>query len=155
MSNWPRESRDEKQEKDQEKQEKEEKSWDEKWRSDPLSGIVWALILIWAGFVLLADNLGWLDALRAALPATLQLSRSTWSFIFLGAGGIILLGALVRLLVPAYRQPVTGSRISGLILIAIGLGNLFPWNLVWPIVLIIIGLSALLGGLLRERPPRE
>jgi hypothetical protein len=151
MSNWPRESRDEKQEKDQEKQEKEEKSWDEKW----LSGIVWALILIWAGFVLLADNLGWLDALRAALPATLQLSRSTWSFIFLGAGGIILLGALVRLLVPAYRQPVTGSLISGLILIAIGLGNLFPWNLVWPIVLIIIGLSALLGGLLRERPPRE
>ena len=155
MSSWPRQEKDEKQEKDQEKQEKEEKSWDEKWRRDPLSGIVWAFILIWAGIVLLAENVGWLDALTEAVPANLQPDLSTWSLILLGAGGIILLEVVVRVLVPAYRQPVTGSLIFAVVLIAIGLGDLFAWELVWPIVLIIIGISVLLGGLSRERPPRQ
>lgn len=155
MSNWPRQDQDEKQEKDQEKREKEEKSWDEKWRRDPLSSIVWALILIWAGFVLLAQNLGWLEALAAAFPGTLERGLSTWSFIVIGAGVIVLLEVVVRLLVPAYRQPVGGSLIFAVILIAIGLGDLFPWNVVWPVVLIIIGISALLGGLSRGQRPRE
>lgn len=155
MSNWPRQERDEKQEKEQEKQEKEEKSWDEKWRRDPLSGIVWAFILIWAGVVLLANNVGWLDALAAAFPATLEPDFSVWSVIVLGAGGIVLLEVVVRLLVPAYRQPIGGTLVFAVILIAIGLGDLFPWNLVWPIVLIVIGISVLLGGLSRERRPRE
>jgi hypothetical protein len=155
MSSWPRDEKDEKQEKEEEKHEKEEKSWDEKWRRDPLSGIVWALILIWAGVVLLANNLGWLGALTETLAPTLRPELDTWSLILLGAGGIILLEVVIRVLVPAYRQPVTGSLIFAVILIAIGLGDLFSWQLVWPIVLIIIGISVLLGGLSRGRGPRE
>ena len=50
----------EKYEKEEEKaekeHEKEEKTWDEKWRRDPLSGIVWATILIWAGVVFCASS---------------------------------------------------------------------------------------------------
>jgi len=155
MSSWPRNERDEKQEKEEEKHEKEERSWDEKWRRDPLSGIVWALILIWAGVVLLANNLGWLDALTETLPPALRPELDTWPLILLGAGGIIILEVAVRVLVPAYRQPVTGTLILGVILIAVGLGDLFSWQLVWPIVLIIIGVSLLLGGLSRGRAPRE
>jgi len=136
----------EKQEKEEEKQEdraeKEEKSWDEKWRRDPLSALVWATILIWAGLVLLASNLGllvryeWLDA---------------WGFVFIGAAVIILLEVVIRLLVPQYRRPVTGSLILAVILLGIGLGNLVGWGLVWPLVLIAIGLTIVLAGFYRGR----
>jgi len=95
------------------------------------------------------------EALTETLAPTLRPELDTWSLILLGAGGIILLEVVIRVLVPAYRQPVTGSLIFAVILIAIGLGDLFSWQLVWPIVLIIIGISVLLGGLSRGRGPRE
>lgn len=155
MSSMPRDEKEEKQEKDEEKNEKEGQSWDEKWRRDPLSGIVWALILIWAGLVLLADNLGWVGALTDVVPSALRPDFGVWSLILLGAGGIILLEVVVRLLVPAYRRPVAGSLIVAVVLIGISLGDLFAWDVVWPLVLIIIGISVLVGGLSRRRPPRE
>ena len=48
-------------EKDREKREEkssQEKSWEEKYRRDPVSSVVWAGVLVWAGLVLLASNLG-------------------------------------------------------------------------------------------------
>jgi hypothetical protein len=71
--------------------------------------------------------------------------------VLLGAGVIILGEVVVRLLVPAYRQPVTGSIIFAVILIGLGLGNLTNWNLVWPLILIGLGLSFLLRGFFRRR----
>lgn len=137
MSERPR---DEKGEKDEEKRhEKEEKSWEEKWRRDPLSAIIWAAILIWAGLVLFADNLGLLVRYEPL---------EAWSLIFLGAGVIVLLEVLVRLLVPDYRRAVIGTFIFGLILLGIGLGDLVGWGVLWPLVLIAIGLSILLRGVL-------
>lgn len=130
----------EKEEKEEEK--REEKSWEEKWRRDPLSAIVWAAILVWAGLVLLASNLElvagleWFDA---------------WGLIFVGAGLIVLLEVVIRLLVPDYRRPVTGTLIWGVILLGIGLGNLFGWNVIWPLILIAIGLGILLRGFVRGR----
>jgi uncharacterized membrane protein YjjP (DUF1212 family) len=124
-------------EKQTEKEEKEEKSWDEKWRRDPLSAAVWAAILIWAGLVLLVSNMGllarfeWLDA---------------WGLIFVGAGLLVLLEVVVRLLLPDYRRPVMGTLIFAIILLAIGLGNLVGWGLIWPLVLIIIGVAILVRG---------
>jgi hypothetical protein len=122
-----------------EKQEKNEKdsgdSWDEKWRNDPVNAAVWALVLIWAGLVWLFDNLnliGFGD-------------MGTWSVILIGAGLIVLMGVAVRLAVPAYRRPVMGSAILGLVLIALGLGNLFSWEVVLPLVLIGIGIAGLLA----------
>lgn len=123
-----------------EKEEKDEKgqgdSWDEKWRNDPVNAAVLALILIWAGLVWLADNLNLFVRFE-----TLE----TWSIIFIGAGLIVFLGVLVRLLVPAYRRPVMGSIILGLILIAIGLGNLISWTIIGPLILIAIGVAGLLA----------
>jgi hypothetical protein len=129
-------------EKDEKHEEKEEKNWEEKWRRDPLSGIVWAAILIWAGLVLLVDNLGFL--------ARIELLNA-WAIIFIGAGLIILLEVAVRLLVPAYRRAVTGSLILGLVLIGIGLGNLLSWNVIWPLILIILGVFILVRGLIWRR----
>jgi low affinity Fe/Cu permease len=146
MSERQRNEKGEKEEKEEEKrgekQEKEEKSWDEKWRRDPLSAVVWAGILIWAGLVLLVENMGFLARFERL---------EAWALIFVGAGLIVLLEVVVRLLVPSYRRPVTGSLIFGIILLAIGLGNLVSWGAIWALALIIIGLSILVRGFLWRR----
>jgi hypothetical protein len=143
-------------EKDREKREEkspQEKSWEEKWQRDPVNTVVWALIFIWAGLVLLGDNLGLLNAIRTTaqrLPGVWFLGDDiTWSLIFTGAGVIVLLGVLARLLIPAYRRPVGGSIFFGFLLIAIGLGNVIGWTLIWPIFLIGLGLSIILRGMFR------
>jgi low affinity Fe/Cu permease len=151
----PDEKFDEKELEKREEKSPEEKSWDEKWQRDPLNTIAWAAILIWAGIVLLADNLGYLDPLRDLGRGTAGLGFladfEAWSLIFFGAGVIILLEVLVRLLVPAYRKPVGGTLIFGLVLIGIGLGDVFGWTIIWPLILIGLGLSILLRGVMRNR----
>lgn len=132
----------EKDEKQEKQEEKEEKSWDEKWRRDPLNAAAWALILMWAGVVLLADNFGMLDWIPRL---------EGWSFFFLGAGGILILEIILRLLLPAYRQPVTGNLILAGVFIAIGLGSILDWRCIGPGILIAIGAYLLITGVLRRR----
>lgn len=140
---------------EKEREKREEKTAEEKWQNDPVGAVVGAAILIWAGLVLLAGNLGILENLRSTvsdIPALGVLGNiRTWGLILIGAGAIVLFGVLARLALPAYRRPVGGSIIFGLILIGLGLGNLVSWNLLWPLILIGIGLAVLLGGLLRKR----
>jgi hypothetical protein len=142
MSDRQHAEKEEKEEKREEKEEKEEKSWDEKWRRDPLNAAGWAAILIWAGLVLLAENLDLLVRFEGL---------ETWALIFIGAGLITLLQVLVRLVVPEYRRPVTGSFIFGVVLLAIGLGDLIGEGVVWALVLIAIGAAILLRGFLWRR----
>jgi hypothetical protein len=138
---------------EKEREKRDEKTAEEKWRRDPLGAIVWAAILIWAGLVFLADNLGYLEALRdlpAQGPVWFIGGAGAWSLVLLGAGVIILGEVVVRLLVPAYRRAVTGSIIFAVVLIGLGLGNLTNWNLIWPLILIGLGLSFLLRGFIRR-----
>jgi len=128
--------RDEKFEKQEKEREKEEKSWEEKWREDPLSAAVWALILVWAGIALLIGNLDVLE----------DTALEGWNLVFAGAGVILLLEVLVRLLVPAYRQPVIGGLILGFVFLAIGLGDLGIWDSIWPLAIILLGVALLLRG---------
>jgi len=136
------------QEKRYEKQEKEEKARGEKWRRDPLSAIVWAAIFIWAGLVLLAGNLQQFGAFDSwfGIP-----HLSSWAIVLVGAGVIVLLEIIVRLLVPAYRRPIGGSAIFAAVLVTVGLGMVWDISVTWPIILVIIGLSIILGGLFRRR----
>jgi hypothetical protein len=152
--NEPNQPEEKAEEKDREK--REEKSAEEKYRRDPLSAIIWAFILIWAGLVLLADNLGYLDQVRSALamesPAWLErIGAGAWPLIFLGAGVILLIEVLIRLLVPAYRRSVTGTIILAVIFIGIGLGNLTNWYIIWPLIIIAIGLSIIVRTFTRRR----
>ncbi len=139
----PLKQRDEKEEKQHEKE--------EKGRGDPLSAATWGAIVIWAGLVFLADNLGMFTGLRdRAIPLlgrSISLNVDTWALIFLGAGVIILIEVLLRLVLPDFRRSVGGNVILGLVFIGIGLGNLITWTVVWPLILIAIGALILLRGM--------
>jgi hypothetical protein len=133
---------------EKEMEKKDEKAPEEKWRRDPLGSIIWACILIWAGLVFLASNLGWLDAIITQTEEVTGVSAidkviSAWSVVLLGAGVIIMVEVAIRLLVPAYRRPVLGTFIFGLVLIGLGLGDLINWNILWPLIIIGVGLSIL------------
>lgn len=145
---YRRGEKDEKEEKDEEKkregeekgQEKhEEKQWDEKWPADPLTGVVWASILIWAGLVLLADNTGYLRQFAPFLNA--------WGLVFAGAGVILLLETAFRWLMPSYRHFVMGKLILALVFLGIGLGSLLGCAATGAFILIAIGVVILLGTL--------
>lgn len=133
----------EKDEKSEEKQH--EKSWEEKRRRDPLVTLGWALVLIWAGIVLLSEELNLLGQIGIEFLADLE----PWSLIFMGAGLIVLALVLVRLLVPEYRGPVTGNIILGFILLGIGLGDTVGWGVMGALILIALGISSLLRGFTR------
>ncbi|MBN1665751.1 MAG: hypothetical protein JW862_01635 [Anaerolineales bacterium] len=141
-------------EKEMEKHEEksaEEKSFDEKYRRDPLSAIIWALILIWGGVVLLLNNLELLDSLSLDFfdwPIDFPFPSEAWSLFFLGTGLIILVELLIRLLVPSYRQPLLGTFILAMVFLGIAFGS---WDLVWAFALIIIGGALILRAMRRGR----
>jgi hypothetical protein len=136
MSEWQAgekyEKEEEKGEKEQEKEH--EKSWEEKYRRDPLSTLVWGAILIWAGVALLLENLGYVG--------------DGWLLVLAGAGFILLIEVGARLLIPSFRRPVAGTAILAVFLIAVGLG--LGWDIVFPALLIGFGLVVLLRAVLRR-----
>lgn len=138
---WIKDEKDEK--------ERDEKGRDEKRRDDALSSVVWAALFVWAGLALLADNLGFLDDLNLR-QWTGGSELGVWSIILIGAGIIVLLEVVVRLLVPAYRRGVTGSIVFAGILLAIGLGGWVGFSAIWPLFLILIGVSILVGSVARR-----
>jgi len=140
-----RKDRDEKEEKSREEEEKQHEK-EEKgrgWGRDPLGALIWALILISAGLIFLAQSpMGLIDWERLG---------GAWNAIFIAVGLILLFEVVVRLLVPAYRRPVAGTLVFAFIMLAIGVGGFVGWELTGPLILIAIGVATLLGGLLRGR----
>jgi hypothetical protein len=129
----------EKEEKEREKEQEksgrsDEKQTEEKIRRDPFGATLWGAVLLWAGVVLLASNLGYLGPLSFLAP---------WSLILLGAGGIVLLGVVVSLLVPTYRRPIGGLLILAGVLIVGGLGSWFGLVILGPALLIGLGVFIL------------
>jgi hypothetical protein len=143
---YPDRRKNEKQEKD-EKEEKDsgQREWDkgEQWTGgDALGPLVWGLIIILAGLVFAAANLGMYPWLTW---------ENAWSYIFLGAGLLFLLEILLRLLMPTYRRPVRGRIILAFVALAIGLGGLIGWELTWPFVIIAVGLAIIVGAFIRPK----
>ena len=140
-----------------EKDEKELLKHDEKIeQNDTLSSIVWAAILIWAGIAFLSVNMGWFDAILGSsfftriLPENMAVfDPGVWSIIMLGAGVILLAEVVARLLIPAFHRHIGGSLIIAAVFISVGLGSFFGWDLIWPFILIAVGVSILLGGIAR------
>jgi hypothetical protein len=145
---------DEKEHEKREEKSPEEKSWEEKYRRDPLSPIIWGLILLWAGLVLLLSNMGMLDSLLRRTDITLAWARQlsqAWPLVMLGAGVILLMEVVIRLVMPIYRRSVVGTVILAILFIGIGLGDMVGWTILWPLMLIGIGLIIVARGLLQGR----
>jgi len=143
----------------EEKDEKEVFKHDEKTEEhDLLSSVAWALILIWAGLVFLASNTGWFANMGWSVDTrwifhSMRDLRNfgVWNLIALGAGGILLLEACARLILPEYRHNVGGNFIGAAILIGIGLDGWMSWSYLWPLILIAVGINVLISGLGRKR----
>lgn len=129
---------------DEKEQEKQREKSEEKYRSDPLSSLIWAIILIWAGVAFLLTNINLLEG----IPVLEDFQG--WDLVFAGVGVILLGEIAVRLTVPAYSGPVIGRMILALVLLSIGLGDRFGWDLIWPIAIIGVGIVMLLGGVFRR-----
>ena len=87
------------------------------------------------------------------LPKGMELFEpAVWGLIMLGAGLILIAEALIRLLVSHFHRRLGGTLVAAAILIAFGLGNIFQnWTLIWPFMLIALGATVLIGGLLRKK----
>ena len=128
-------------EKQGEKEEEKGSFHGEKWMRDTLATITWGLIVIWAGLVFFLANMG-----SEFLGIRWD---NTWSWILLGAGLLLLLEIVLRLVIPDYRRPVGGRVFLAAILLAIGLGGVVDIAVTWPIILIAVGLVILIGAFRR------
>jgi hypothetical protein len=116
------------------------KRWEEKWSRDPLSSIIWAGILIWAGVFFLIWNMGFLEDI--SLPG----NAGPWSYVIAGAGSLLLVEVLIRLTVPAYSGPIGASLILGVLLFGGGLEDITNSDLIWPLIIIVVGLWIIVRG---------
>jgi len=135
-----RNEKEEKQEKEEKsRDEKDEKDQDEKWKRDPLGRVIFGLIVIAVGVMFLLatqDIISW---------------RDWWAYFLLALGGIFIFEVLVRSVMPAYRRPVFGKLIAGLVLVAIGASNIYGPVSWWPLIIIAVGVFFLFSGLFRVR----
>lgn len=116
-------------------------------RRDVVETLVWGAIFIWAGLVYLAYNLGLLNRLQSLKSfggALAGFHVDVWGFILLGAGLILLISAVVRSTQPAYSRGDNGSLVLAAVLIGVGLSSMFSWHVIWPFILIAIGVGMLL-----------
>ena len=127
-------------------------------KRDPLGALVWASILIWAGVVLLANNLGVFGLITEftdRLP--FDLLNASWesgfisvealSVFWLGAAAILLLEVVIRVLVPQYRRSVTGTLILAIVFAGLAIGR---WECIGPLILIAIGVGIILRNFSRN-----
>jgi hypothetical protein len=120
--------------------------WHGCWRSDRLDSVGWAAIFIWAALVLLAEstnfktNFGWWDG---------------WGVFLTGAGVIVLLETVIRLLMPEFRASWWWTLICGLVLLSIGLGSWDGWGWIWAFVLAAVGVAILRSVFVRDRSSRN
>jgi hypothetical protein len=130
------------QEKEEKRHEKEEKGRDEKWRKDPLNAITWAAVLIWLGLILIARTTGFMDDYTWWKP---------WAVFLLGWGAIMAIQALLRSIMPGQRWWAPGSLVFGFILIGVGLGMMFGWGWIMPMVLFAIAATILFSAFVKRR----
>lgn len=121
---------------------------------DELSRIIWALILIWVGLNFLAANVGMGSALTPVqdMPGWIFIRHAgSWALSLIGSGALLLLEVVIRLVVPRFKRPISGTLILAAVLGGLGLTNLLGWGLVMPFVIIAIGISIVLRNVGAEK----
>ena len=112
--------------------EKREEGTEEKWRRDPISGVVTGLIVLALGVLLTLaarDVISWDD---------------WWKYFLIGIGVVFLIEVLIRRLKPAYRRPVFGRFVAGLVLICVGAAFVGGFGNWWPLIIVAVAVAILL-----------
>lgn len=126
-----------------EQNEKEQQPAQKKHRKDTLSGIEWGLIVILLGVIFLLRNMGYIRW------------GNWWAYLLLGIGVILIIDAIIRITLPQYGRVVTGRIIGGIVLLAIGAGNIYGIGHWWPMILVAVGLAVIISALLKTKQPEE
>jgi hypothetical protein len=110
--------------------------------------LTWATILIWAGAVLLLANMGVLSGLLSRfdlrlvdIPWQLPVSGEVWTVFFAGLGVILILGIVIRLLVPSFRHDLLGNIILAIVAFSVAFGRA---DIIWPLILIALGVAIIM-----------
>lgn len=111
--------------------EKREEGMEEKWRRDPISGVVFGLLVLVLGVLLFL-------AARAVISWD-----DWWKYFLIGIGIIFLIEVLIRRLQPAYRRPMFGRFVAGLILICVGIASIGGFGSWWPLIIVAIAVAIL------------
>lgn len=103
--------------------------------------IFWAGALILAGVILLAGQFNLLPTYGDV---------TAWDWVLLGGGGLLIVTEIVRSVAPDLGCPSGGRMILGLILAGLGAQAVFDlsFSLLWPVILIAIGLAVLWRNLI-------
>jgi len=120
-----------------EEEREEQRPTEEKWARDPIGAVFFGLILLVVAVVLLLGTQGYVEW------------EDIWAYFLVGLGLIFWVEAVVRFALPAYRRPIFGRLILGLILVAVGGANIYGLAEWWPVALIAVALALVLYGLVR------
>jgi hypothetical protein len=126
-----------------------EMGWRDKSRQSlRMDTLTWAVILIWAGAVMLLAIMGVLSGLLsrfnlrlADVPWQLPVSDEVWTVFFAGLGVILILGVVIRLLVPRFRHDLLGNIILAIVAFSVAFGRA---DIIWPLILIALGVAIIL-----------
>ncbi len=123
------------------------------FRRDQLDTIIWACILIWAGLVFLANYQGWLTRIPLAVSVKSEWAwfDKAWLLVFLGAGTILLVEFILRLIVPSLHKRHSGNLFLAILLIGIGISEILGIMTLWPVILIAIGFSLIVRNYIHRR----
>jgi hypothetical protein len=116
--------------------EKRDEGMEEKWRRDPISGVVFGLLVLILGVLLTL-------AVRDVIPWD-----DWWKYFIIGIGVVFLIELLIRRLKPAYRRPMFGRFVAGLVLICLGVAFVGGFGTWWPLIIVAIAVAILLRLLL-------
>lgn len=113
----------------------------EKAERKRLESFWWAAVIMWAGLIFLAEYLEILPEIGEA---------GAWSWIFLGAGILGIVGALIRALSDNLPWPTSWDVIWSTGFLIIGATGFFGGGVAFPIALIVVGMVILVNVLLRR-----
>ncbi len=144
------EGREEKEREEKERREGME-GLEEKWRRDPVSGLIFGLIVIWLGLILFTA----FGAGHRMIPGASKeyLEENFWGYFLLGVGVIFILEILIRSALPEYRRPIFGRLLAGVALIFIGGGGILGIEQWWPLIIVAVGVLIVIYGFLRAVRP--
>ncbi len=129
-----------------EKGEKHEKEKTEKREGDRLGAFVGGATIILLGILLYLVQIGTFSWITWS---------NWWGYFLLGLGCILIVSAVLRAAVATYRGAAVGPLIGGVILCFVGLSGIINIESWWPLILIAVGITIIVGGLVAvSRSPK-